>query len=77
MLATGIACILFDFLRVFFFNFSSVLPGNEMVILFLGEGREEGGLWFLAFFCNIQCCFPKMIYISMLHRLNVFFSHFS
>ena len=42
-----------------------------------GGGRKGGGLWFLAFFCNIQCCFPKMIYISMLHRLNVFFSHFS
>ena len=39
---------------------------------FFGGGGDGGGLWFLTFFCNIQCCFTKMIYISMLHRLNVF-----
>ena len=82
MLDAGIGWRLFDFFRVFFFNFNSVLPGNEMVIFFIifffgGWGGGGGRLWFLAFFCNIQCCFTKMIYISMLHRLNVFFSHFS
>ena len=60
MLDAGIGWRLFDF-SGYFFNFSSVLPGNEMVIFFFffffGGGGGGGRLWFLAFFCNIQCCF--------------------
>ena len=42
MLDAGIGWRLFDFFRVFFFNFNSVLPGNEMVIFFFWWG---GGGW--------------------------------
>ena len=74
MLAAGIGWRLFDFLRVFFFNFNRVMPGNEMVIFFWGEWGGGGvRAWVLAFFCNIQCCFTKMSCISMLPRVNVFF----
>ena len=46
MLDAGIGWRLFDLLRVFFFNFNSVLPGNEMVIFFffLGGGGGGGGI---------------------------------
>ena len=70
MLAAGTVLKLFDFLGLFFsffFNFNGVLPGNETVIFF----------FFLAFSVRYNVSFTKIICISMPHRLNVFFSHFS
>ena len=63
MLDAGIGWRLFDFFRVFFFNFNSVLPGNEMAIFLFfffwrgggGGGGVEGdcGFWHFSATYNV------------------------
>ena len=67
MLAVGTGLKRFDFFRYFFYYFNGILQGNETVIFFL--------FWHFSLKYNVSII--NIIHISMLNRLNVFFSHFS